>query len=36
MLDFVKIKTDLESSFNSDMADGVDVSINVNLSLIHI
>ena len=31
MLDFVKIKTDLESSFNSDMADGVDVSINVNV-----
>tara|TARA_B100000614_G_C14134023_1_gene321304 strand:+ start:158 stop:487 length:330 start_codon:yes stop_codon:yes gene_type:complete len=31
MLDFEKIKTDLESNFNREKAEGVDVSINVNV-----
>ena len=31
MLDFEKIKTDLETNFNSERAQGVDVSINVNV-----
>ena len=31
MLDFEKIKTDLETNFNSEKAQGVDVSINVNV-----
>ena len=31
MLDFEKIKTDPETNFNSEKAQGVDVSINVNV-----
>jgi|TARA_B110000444_G_scaffold251729_1_gene280021 putative sterol carrier protein len=31
MLDFVKIKADLETSFNKERADGVDIDINVNV-----
>jgi len=31
MLDFVKIKADLENSFNIERAKGVDIEINVNV-----
>ena len=31
MLDFVKIKTDLETSFNTDDAKDIDIDINVNV-----
>ena len=31
MLDFTKIKTSLESSFNKDKSSGINVSINVNV-----
>ena len=31
MLDFIKIKNDLESSFNRKKSEGVDVDININV-----
>ena len=31
MLDFVKIKTDLETSFNRDKSKGIDIDININV-----
>ena len=31
MLDFIKIKNDLESSFNSENSEGVDVDINISV-----
>ena len=31
MLDFVKIKTDLETSFNKDKSKGIDIDININV-----